>query len=230
MEQEDDRPQQWADRSSRLVSSRRQSPTMLVVLEGVYDIRFLRHASSVLHVADPSILDLAALESARKLTLVPLGGGNPSEWPYRFEGLLMNERHIYDREEPPATRERELAIEALNRRTGCSGRIMSRRGMENFFHPKALSEATGVELAFGDNDDVPLLLAKCRFESEPGAPPWESLTPHQRKRIRERIKRILHTRALERMSAERFDEQDPGGEIREWLAWINDAIAPRNCE
>ena len=89
---------------SRLLKPRtplfRGRARLLVVVEGLHDVVFLRALTRILHGADASIPDLAALEAEGELVFLPFGGGDVLAWADRLASLRVPELHLYDREAP----------------------------------------------------------------------------------------------------------------------------------
>jgi hypothetical protein len=191
----------------------------LVIVEGSFDVEFLKRVSRILHADDPNLPDLRALEQAGTIIFVPIGGSNFCHWTHRLAGLEIPEFHLYDREVPPLTAEREQAADLVNRRPGCHAVLTSTRAIENFLDPHALLEARGIDIAFGDHDDVPQLVAQRMLELS-GGPVWSELPSRGRRRLRDRAKKWLNTEAVARMTAARLAERDPDGDIRLWLTTI----------
>lgn len=193
---------------------------VLVVVEGQYDIRFLQRVSRMLHLDDPRLPDLGILEQTGELIFVPIAGGNILSWTNRLAGLGIPEFHLYDREAPPETATRERAAELVNRRSGCRAVLTGKRHLENYLHPAAILEANGIELRFGDFEDVPELAAQAWYAQRHEAIAWSALPSRTRKRLRDRAKRWLNTYAVDCMTPERLSERDPTSEIRNWLVTI----------
>jgi hypothetical protein len=92
--------------------------------------------------------------------------------------------------------------------------------------PQVLQEVRGIDVPFGDHDDVPQLVASCLLKHA-GGPDWPALTSRGRRRLRDCAKRWLNTTAVERMTVKWLGERDPAGEIRSWLMTIGDLTATR---
>ena len=153
---------------------------ILLVVEGVNDIEFLRRISSLLHSHDASLPALAELEQRGELVFVPFGGGNVKAWTRRLAPLAMPEFHLYDRESPPETDQRREAAAAVNRRTRCRAALTRKRSLENYLHPRAIFAARGVDLTFEDFDPVAELAAQRVYELGVyqlglNQTPWEQL-------------------------------------------------------
>lgn len=71
---------------------------LLLVVEGVHDIEFLRRISRMVHAREPRLPDLAAMESADNLIVVPFGGGDVVAWAQRFAALALPQIYLFDRE------------------------------------------------------------------------------------------------------------------------------------
>ena len=121
------------------------------------------------------------------------------------------------------TEARQQAARIVNQRTNCRAFVTSKRALENYLHPRCLFDVRGIDVEFGDDDDVPELAARQCYTQGAGQPAWEQLSGRARKRLRERAKRWLNTQAADRMTAQRIDQCDLAGEIRDWLrsiAWL----------
>ena len=57
---------------------------MLLVVEGINDVEFLRRISRMLHRSDASLPDLEHLERDRRIVFLPFGGGNVAAWATRL--------------------------------------------------------------------------------------------------------------------------------------------------
>jgi putative ATP-dependent endonuclease of OLD family len=191
-----------------------------VVVEGKYDIEFLRRISRVLHTADPEVPDLVQLERQGDVTFVPFGGGELWPWSYRLADLGRPEFHLYDQESPPETEIRRQVVRIVNLRPGRRAVVTGKRSLENYLHPEAIFEAHGVLVEFSDHDPVADLVARQLYEREPGQPPWNDLPPRARRRRRNRAKQWLNTLAVDCMTATSLAERDPQGDVRFWLMSI----------
>jgi hypothetical protein len=101
-----------------------------------------------------------------------------------------------------------------------NARVTSKRSVENYLHSAAIFEASGIQVAFSDEDDLPGLIAcQANQHHEPGVA-WNEISARARKRLRYKAKKWLNTRAVEKMTAERLAERDTSGEVRGWLATI----------
>jgi hypothetical protein len=218
-------------RTSESTAARKVSSTIaanvpvLLLVEGRNDAEFLRRASAILHVADESLLDLGDLERRGQVTFVPLGGGDLLGWTYRLAGMGRAEFNLYDREDSPATELRYEAARIVNLRPRCRAFVTSKRSLENYLAPQSIFAASGIEVTFGDDDDVADLVAERRYLVQHPFECWAEMAPRSRRRLRNRAKRWLNTLAVDRMTAQQFAERDPAGEIRGWLRAIAEMIA-----
>jgi hypothetical protein len=195
-----------------------RQPLVLVVVEGRFDIEFLKRISKILAAGKPDVPDLAALERRRELMFFPFGG-DPWLWADRLAPLGLPEFHLYDREAPPETELRERAANTVNLRPGCRAVLTSKRSLENYLHPQSIAEACGIEVEFGDHDHVGDLVAEESYRTQDQVP-WCQLPRRTQVRRRNRVKKWLHTKAVEHMTAERLAERDPQGEVVSWLKSI----------
>lgn len=201
------------------------SRPLLFLVEGQHDIEFLRRISAKLSLELPEIPDLAALERAGSLVFVPVGGGNMLAWSNRFAPCDNPEIHIYDREIPPETSLRRQAIERVNSRSRCRAYLTSKRSLENYLHPKAIVEAGGPDLSFGDDDRVAEFVGRAKLSGTDLD--WNNLSRRGRNRSINRVKWWLNTVAVEHMSLELLRERDRQGDIVLWLQMV--AILLKSC-
>ena len=194
-------------------------PRIFVVVEGRHDIEFLRRISAMLHTHDARLPDLGAMERRGELIFIPLGG-DPRLWTYRLAGLGRREFHLYDRETLPETESRQQAADVVNLRPQCRAVLTKKRNLENYLHPEAIFEAGGAKLDYSDRDHVAELIARHCYARLNTQDSWNDLPTRTRRRRRNRVKKWLNTRAVERMTPKRLAEQDPEGEVRCWLATI----------
>lgn len=189
---------------------------VLVVVEGTRDADFLKRISAFLHDHDPLLPDLQQLEETGQLIFVPCGGSTLREWAFRFASLHQPEFHLYDRELPPVTQDRERLAGLINQRPNCIARVTSKRALENYLHPDAVQEATDICIGINDECNVAYLLARAvhRVIEEK---PWEELARQGRKKLLWRAKKILNTTAVDRMTVEQLAARDPDGEVACWL-------------
>lgn len=193
---------------------------LLLLLEGANDADFLLRISRLLNQAQASAVNLADLATLGQIVIVPFGGGISADWWNRFAPLSCPEFHLYDREQEPQTSKRKQLAERVNARPLCRAKITTKRSLENYLHPKAIRDAGGGSLTFGDDDCVPQLLVCRRLQTAHPGLPWESLTPRTRQRLTYRAKKWLNTKAVEHMTAELLAQRDPAGELVGWLSMI----------
>ncbi len=197
---------------------------LLVVVEGQHDLAFLRRISRMLHTNDPALPDLDALGRAGVIVMLPVGGGDVLAWATRMAALGLPEFHLLDREVPPATERRQQAVEIVNQRPNCRAYLTQKRALENYLHPRAVEEVSGLNMTFGDDEDIADLVARRCYERQGKKPIWDLLPGRARKRCRETAKRWLNQTAVDRMTPELLAERDPEGEMRGWLKMIAELV------
>ena len=205
--------------STRSVAEKR---CMLLVVEGINDVEFLRRISRMLHRSDASLPDLEQLERDRRIVFLPFGGGNVAAWATRLEPLGCGELHLYDREAGAETHYRVATAKRVNARPNCRAFVMVKRSLENYLHPMALKHTTGIDIQFDDDDAVAELVAKERFTGEEPFVEWETLSRRARKRFANQTKRWLNTSVVDTMTPELLSERDHYGEVVTWLQTIAD--------
>lgn len=200
---------------------------VIVVVEGTNDIEFLRRISLILRTTDSALPSLPEMEQQGELIFLPFGGGSVAAFTHRLAPLGRPEFHLYDHELPPETEYRRQAAEQVNRRPGCHAVLTRKRSLENYLHPHAIHAAGDIPVEFDDFDSVADVVAKRIYQRGLDDTPWEQLAPRSRKRLANRAKRWLNTRAAERMTPDLLHERDPQGEVRSWLRAI-DRLAKRS--
>lgn len=206
--------------SSESVARTRHRP-VIVVVEGQFDIEFLRRISRTLSATDSNVPNLATAEAEGNVILVPFGGGGHADWVSRFQSLRLPEFHLFDRETSPETESRLITAAAINARPGCRAVVMQRRSLENYLHPDAVAEAFGVSIDITPQCPVVQRLATELHRSGSFAVPWQELSRKGRHRLFNRLKRRLNTAAADHMTVGRIQQADPAGEIHSWLVAIS---------
>jgi len=192
---------------------------VIVIAEGEHDLEFLRRVSRILHDDDLRLPDLQAREHSGEVILMPSGGSSLCHWVTRLASLGLPEFFIFDRETPSLTQERQQVADRINRRRDCHAVLTGKRAIENYVDSESLREVRGINVDFGDDDDVPALVARHLLERS-GDPPWSDLSSRARRRLRNRAKIWLNRQAVSRMTAQRLTARDPDGDIRLWLTTI----------
>lgn len=201
------------------------TPRLIVVVEGRHDIEFLRRISSILHAARPAVPDLAACERRGELLFVPAGGGDFRPWLLRLAALGRAEFHLYDREAPPVSQQREQWAALVNSRPNCRALVTRYRSLENYLHPEAIREARCATVTYKTTDDVAETVARQSFIPSVDYPAWDRLSRRAKRRQRDRAKVWLNTEAVERMTLERLAQSDPAGEVIGWLTVMGELLA-----
>jgi len=202
--------------------ARRQASQVrvLVVVEGINDVEFLRRISRIVHVDDANLPDLATLEAQGELIFLPVGGSDLAVWSERLAPLEISEFHLCDRDRPPLTEEHQAAVSAVNRRQGCIAALTGKRHTENYVHPQAIFQVRGLRVKFGPDDDLPELVARRTYALLGGRHAWHEIPSRKRRQMKHRAKRWLNTEAVDAMTCELLEEQDPDGDVRSWLEAI----------
>lgn len=193
---------------------------VLVVVEGVNDVEFLRRISRIVHAGDPCLPDLSEMEAEGRLIFLPVGGSDLAVWSQRLAPLDVPEFHLADRDVSPLTEEHQAAVEAVNRRPNCIAALTGKRHTENYVHPDAIFTARRLRVAYGPDDDLPELVAKQTYELLDGRHRWRDIPSRKRRQMKHRAKRWLNTEAVDAMTADLLAQQDPDGDVRSWLEAI----------
>ncbi len=198
---------------------------LLLVVEGMNDIEFLRRISLMLHASDARLPNLAEMERQGELIFVPFGGGHVRAWADRLAPLGRPEFHLYDHELPPETEFRQHAAETVNQRLQCKAVITKKRCLENYLHPNAIFAAGGIRVHFDDFDCVAELTARELYRQRPGEVAWQLQARRSQSRMSNRAKRWLNTLAVEHMTVAMLNQRDRAGEIVSWMQAINELLA-----
>ncbi len=195
----------------------RDSRPVLLVVEGQNDIEFLRRISRILQCDDARLPNVSDLERRSELVLIPSGGGDPRGWAGRLAPLGCPELHLFDRETGHETAIRQEAVAMANLRPECVARLTLKRNLENYLHPQAIAAVSDIQIEIDDDCHVADRVAQAVHERSCCSLLWHELPHRRQKRYRERAKRWLNTRAVERMTPQLLSERDPQGEVRSWL-------------
>jgi putative ATP-dependent endonuclease of OLD family len=195
--------------------------SVLLLVEGRYDIRFLTLLARQLHQADSQVPDLEALQASGRLLFIPTGG-NPQLWTDRLAPLSCREIHLYDRESEAASSERLRAAALVNARHHCVAYVTSKRSLENYLHPQAIEVSGGGKFEFDDFEDVGELVARDWHARTPQPLLWSELTARARSRLIQRAKKWLNSTAVQAMTAGLLEQRDPQQELRTILRSVGE--------
>lgn len=196
---------------------------IFVCVEGPHDVSFLKHLSKLLNSVDPSI---PALGIDPRIAILPLGGSTLKDWVYNnyLKSLGKPEIHIYDRDIDNPPKYQACCQEVNARGDGSQAFLTDKREMENYLHSDAISEIYGFVITFGNNDDVPMMVAK-EVHQRSGSPNiWDSLNPDVQKKKESQAKKRLNNEVASKMTIERVKQQDPRNEIETWLKVITNKL------
>lgn len=195
---------------------------LILVVEGNHDAEFLKRISRILAASDSSLPDIIQWESEGTVAFVPNNGAS-SPFATGFSSDGPAEFHLLDRETEPKTTQRETQARARNCRPNCQAVLTSKRALENYLHPDAISEASGSEAGFGDFDAVAEIVARASFQSDESRR-WQSLSRRARRRLRDKAKKWLNREAVDCLTPERLAERDPDDEVIGWLQTIAELV------
>ena len=199
----------WEDIAKTLGVTPDNRVRVLVCVEGPTDITALGYLSRALHRADTTLPDLM---NDPRIAFIPLGGGTLTHWVNKgyLRPLGRPEVHIYDSD---VTKYQTDVAKVNQRFDGSWAEQTKKHEIENYLHPSVIKESIGVDVEFGDADDVPKLVAEAKAR-QPSPRLWNAGT----------VKQKLAERAFPLMSLELIDEMDPNGEVKEWLRRISDML------
>ena len=150
--------------------------------------------------------------------------GTSTPFPQAFRADGPVEFHLLDRETEPTTTQRKILAGALNYSAELPGPAHIQTGDRELPSSGCDSvEAGGVEVGFGDFDDVAEIVARASFQSDESRS-WESLSRRARRRLRDKAKKWLNREAVDCMTPERLAERDPDDEVIGWLQTIAELV------
>ena len=198
---------------------------VLILVEGVNDVEFLKRLTSKLHLRHASIPDLINLEAQGRVIFVPFGGGHILPWAQRFAPLDCPEFHLYDQELEPETQQRKQAVEVVNARSSCRALLLPQRSIECFLHPAAIFDAGGGEFSARPDEDMATAVARAWYTKQAPDPGWEQLPTRSRRRRAAQAKRWLNCEAVPHMTLGLLLQTDPTGQFLAWLRAIGNAVS-----
>jgi predicted ATP-dependent endonuclease of OLD family len=193
----------------------------LLYVEGNHDVNALKRYSQLLSQYDPNIINLMDSES---VGYVITGGSALKHYinQKHLDGLGKPEIHIYDSDVGSYV----AAVRSINEQNNPI-KIAFNTGkleLENYLHHDAIVEAyaeSGTQMQleeFGDQDDVPMLVAEAMNVATNNN--WDDLLHEKRKELSSNKKKILNTRAVEKMTIDRIREKNGYDELVNWLSEV----------
>lgn len=202
----------------------RDSVEVLFFVEGNHDINAFSEYSRILNENDNSIINIGESEN---IAYVIAGGSSLKfyiEHQY-LRGLGKAELHIYDNDvDEYRNYVRRINDQGNQRKKAFNTK---KRELENYLTKEAIQEAyadngTIVEIPdFGDNDDVPQLVARALYEVDP-TKIWDDLDESQKKRKESRVKKLLNTQAVSKMTVERMEQNNGKDDLELWLRTLHE--------
>ena len=181
---------------------------LIICVEGPNDVNFINILSSVLHQEDDNIIDISDNSS---IIVIPLGGGNLQHW-VNFNYLTklgIREYHIYDRDDDAHYQQH---CDTVNHRDdGSSSRITRKRETENYLQSNAIYEIFEIDMDVKDTTNVPKISVILKHRSEDNC-------------SESKVKILLNTEVVRKMSLGRLRESDPYSEILGWLTEIKQIV------
>lgn len=197
----------------------RDTVDKLLFVEGNHDINALIEYSRILHENDDTVINISQCEN---IAYVISGGSSLKFYiDHKYlSGLGKAEMHIYDND----VEEYKDYVNRINALGDARKKAFntSKRELENYLTKEAIQEAyaengTTVEIPdFGDDDDVPQIVAKALYEVDP-TKDWDDLDESQKKRRESRVKKLLNTQAVSKMTVERMKQNNGKEDIESWM-------------
>jgi predicted ATP-dependent endonuclease of OLD family len=200
---------------------------LLIFVEGVNDVEFLKNISFIISKNDSRYPDLNALENDKKIAFIPLGGSQLLHWVNKnyLEGLNLAELHIYDSDKPEYAEKAEV----INNRDDTSKAYLTYGNtMENYIHQDAVVSFyadNGINLAveYNRNDDVPFIVAS-ELHRANSKIAWADVSEENKRKKLSQVKKVLNTKVSKQLTYEQICECDPDSTIEEWLRKIKELV------
>ena len=189
---------------------------LLLYVEGPNDVAFLENITGQTGDMD--------LRTDPRVAFVLSGGGNLKHWVNRryLKGLGNPEIHIYDRDSDGGY---QGFVDMVNARdNGDWATLTAKSEIENYLHSDAIQGTLSVTVTFGDNDDVPMIVARAIHEVSESPRPWDEIDDENRAKKASNAKRRLCAETAAHMTSDQLGERDPCGEVSGWLARIEAAV------
>ena len=199
-------------------------PRLLIVMEGVHDVSFLKRLSRVLHRDLAELPDLIDLEARRQVVFISLGVEITREGTQKFASLGLPEFHLYARKSSTEQARREPLVEALQRRPNCTAFLTRKRSFANYLHSQAVLANAGIEVSIDDECDLPQELAH-RFFQASGGHGWDDMPYYRRRRHIHYARRWLGTVAVQDMTLDLLSQRDRSSEVIDWLMTIDQLVS-----
>ena len=193
-----------------------QRVRLLLYVEGPNDVAFLEHVSRLTGQVDLAI--------EPQVAFVLSGGGNLKHWVNRhyLSGLGLPEMHIYDRDEDHGY---QALVDKVNKRGNDDwATLTTKREIENYLHPEVAKEILGIDIAFSDDDDVPLIVARTLHNASESKKSWDEVEEDKQKSKMSRAKYRLCHEVAARMTLEQLEERDPNGEVKDWFRRVSQKL------
>ena len=188
---------------------------LFLFIEGKNDIEFLKGIAHLFSI------DLAEAENKGELIFVPMGGSNLQLWVSRLAGLNKREIYIYDGDNKPNMPDDENTGNKTIFQT-------SKRELENYIHLEAITKIyeeqyITIEIATDEiqNDtDVPLLIAEKVHNASTSCRNWYDFDETDKDKKQGRVKKLLNTAAVKKMTEEQLKQIGGWDEIQRWMEAI----------
>lgn len=198
---------------------------LLFCVEGPHDVRIMKYLSFILNRKNSSI---PFIPDDPRIAIIPLGGSTLVEWVqnHYLKNLDLAEIHVYDRglEAPPKY---ESACNEVNNRNDRSWATLTKKNeIENYLHPEAIKDVFELDEQpqFGDNDDVPMIIAKLQHEKSESEKSWDELSEEKKGKKIGRVKQRLSNEVVIKMTDKHLKDVDADSEIEGWFLKIQERL------
>jgi len=200
---------------------------VLLYVEGNHDVNALKRYSDIINAANPAIINLS---TSKEVGYVITGGSALKHYLENkyLEGLGKPEVHIYDND----VAESRTAVARINAEANPNKVAFNttKTELENYLQHEAILEAYAdnglnnlVLNPIDDAHDVPLIIAEQIYTASGGD--WVTVAPEKQEELASDKKKLLNTKAVEKMTVARITERNGYDEICLWLNTIKQFTA-----
>lgn len=200
----------------------KDSVRTLLFVEGNNDINALKEYSHILNQHDTNIINLKENNSIG----VVISGGSSLKFYIDnkyLDGLGKPEVHIYDND----TEEYRKYVERVNSEKDPNKKAFntSKLELENYLTNEAIEEAYATNGTIvtipdiTDEMDVPNIVARAIYETATGKK-WDDLEESKQNKKESKVKKILNTQAVKKMTVERLRARNSYDDLKLWFDTI----------
>jgi predicted ATPase len=192
---------------------------LFIELEGPHDVEAGEGLTAKLASDDKRFVDLRKAEEDQRVIFIIGGGSTVGKWVGKLAGLHIPEYHLYDRDKFDEPAHYQDVEDEVNASTSSTARHLSKRELENYLSPAAISRAyrdkysidITLPVTFKPTDDVPKIVLQKLCEYKELHPSDKSNLPRNEKLV----KKFLNNDVISEMTTEEFRAADSEHELQD---------------